>query len=206
MTDDRDDLYRVMDLKALRCFWAAGRLGSLTRAGIDLGISKSAVSQRIRALEGYLGAKLYETRGGRIRLTPAGDRVLEMAVGLFERIDDFETGLSTQEVTGEITISAQDSEQLYLLPDVVSHDRRDYPQVRLRLLSRSVHQTITSPAASTSAWSPASASPRTTVRGWRRSRFPASTRARRPTALCCVRTSIGAPRLRGCSPLLGVED
>jgi len=47
--------YDVLDLKALRCFWATGRLGSLTRAGIELGISEAAVSQRIKSLEKYLG-------------------------------------------------------------------------------------------------------------------------------------------------------
>ena len=50
--------YEVMDLKALRCFWATGRHGSLTQASIELGISEAAVSQRIKALEQYLGVKL----------------------------------------------------------------------------------------------------------------------------------------------------
>ena len=37
------DSYDVLDLKALRCFWAAATHGNLTRAGIELGISESAV-------------------------------------------------------------------------------------------------------------------------------------------------------------------
>ncbi len=55
-----NDLYDVMDLKALRCFWAMARHRSLTRAGIELGISEAAVSQRIKSLEAHLGTKLYE--------------------------------------------------------------------------------------------------------------------------------------------------
>ena len=50
-----DDSYRVMDLKALRCFWAMAKHGSLTRAGIELGISEPAISKRTKALEVYLG-------------------------------------------------------------------------------------------------------------------------------------------------------
>src|SRR5688572_233452 len=72
----REDLYRVMDLKALRCFWALGRRESVTQAGIDLGISEPAVSQRVKALQLYLSVKLYEVRGGRVALTAAGQRTL----------------------------------------------------------------------------------------------------------------------------------
>ncbi len=39
--------YDPMDLKALRCFEAMAKHGSLTRASIELGISDAAVSQRI---------------------------------------------------------------------------------------------------------------------------------------------------------------
>ncbi len=49
------DAYDVMDLKALRCFWATAQRGSLTQAGVDLGISEAAVSQRLKALERHLG-------------------------------------------------------------------------------------------------------------------------------------------------------
>jgi DNA-binding transcriptional LysR family regulator len=51
--------YDVMDLKALRCFLSVARHGSLTKAGIELGISEAAISQRVKALEGDLGIKLY---------------------------------------------------------------------------------------------------------------------------------------------------
>ena len=54
------DAYDVMDLKALRCFWATAKHASLTQAGIELGITEAAVSQRVRSLEKYLGSKLYE--------------------------------------------------------------------------------------------------------------------------------------------------
>jgi molybdenum-dependent DNA-binding transcriptional regulator ModE len=62
---DGGDAYDVMDLKALRCLWAVARLGSLTKAGIELGVSESAISQRLKALESHVGSKLYETPGGR---------------------------------------------------------------------------------------------------------------------------------------------
>jgi DNA-binding transcriptional LysR family regulator len=132
---DRDDPYRVMDLKALRCFWATARFGSLTQAGIELGISEPAVSQRVRSLEKHLGAKLYEARGGRVALTPTGDRVFGMASDLFERLEEFEEGLSGGEATGTLDVAAYDEAQFYILPEIAVRFRQQFPRVRLRLLS-----------------------------------------------------------------------
>lgn len=139
---DENDVYRVMDLKALRCLWALGKRGTLTGAGIELGISEPAVSKRIKALEGHLGAKLYESGGGKVRLTVAGERTFAAAVDLFGRIEDFERNLESLEVAGSVTISAQDSVQLYLLPDVIRSYCAAYPRVTVRILTHTAPQTI----------------------------------------------------------------
>jgi DNA-binding transcriptional LysR family regulator len=83
------DPYEVLDLKALRCFFAVAKHGSLAKAGIELGVSEAAVSQRVKALEGDLGVKLYDARGGRVRLTPQGDQTRSFAVSLFDEIKGF---------------------------------------------------------------------------------------------------------------------
>jgi DNA-binding transcriptional LysR family regulator len=137
-----DDAYDVMDLKALRCFWATGRHGSLTRAGIELGISEAAVSQRIRSLETYLGVKLYESRGGRVRLTPAGERTLALARGLFDQLEDFRRTVVRGAPSGVLTVSAHEPVLRYLLPDIVAQFAGEYSGVRLRLLSRTPKATL----------------------------------------------------------------
>jgi DNA-binding transcriptional LysR family regulator len=139
---NQEDAYRVMDLKALRCFWALGKRGSLTSAGIELGISEPAVSKRVRALESYLGTKLYESRGGKVRLTPAGQQVWDMSVALFDHLGEFEEGLAQATTTGTLMIAANHPAQLYLLPPVVTKYRRLFPDVRLELLTRTVSQTV----------------------------------------------------------------
>ena len=40
----------------------------------ELGSAQPAVSQRIKALQAYLGVTLYEAPGGKVRLTPEGQR------------------------------------------------------------------------------------------------------------------------------------
>lgn len=131
-----------MDLRALRCFWALGKNGSLTGAGIELGISEPAVSKRIRSLEKYLGEKLYQSRGGRVALTAAGQSVLDMAIGLFDRLQEFEKGLANEATTGSLTLAAEDPVHFHVLPGIVEKYNRQFPNVRLRLLSRSVSQTV----------------------------------------------------------------
>ncbi len=134
--------YDVMDLKALRCFFAVARRGSLTKAGIELGISEAAVARRVRALESYLGVKLYESRGGRVHLTAAGERTARLAVSVFGEIDALEQAVGGAQETAEIALASHDSVLRYLLPDKVEAFYRAHPLARLRLLARPVEETL----------------------------------------------------------------
>ena len=136
-----EDPYDVMDLKALRCFWAMAKNLSLTKAGIELGISEAAVSQRIKSLEKRFDTKLYEARGGRVKLTPVGERTMEMAVGLFDTVETFEDVLSKDEAW-EITLCTHDTVMSYMLPQIVEELSRTYPFTKLRLLTRSPDECV----------------------------------------------------------------
>lgn len=136
-----EDPYDVMDLKALKCFWAMAKHLSLTKAGIELGISEAAVSQRVKSLEQRVGAKLYEARGGRVKLTSAGERAMEMAVKLFDNLDTFEQTIAKEEVD-EMTLCTHDSVLHYMLPQVVTDLSRTHPMTRLRLLARSIDECV----------------------------------------------------------------
>ncbi len=130
---DSQNPYDTLDLKQLKCFWAAARFGSLTRAGIELGISESAVSQRIRALETYLGHKLYQTPGGRMRLTGEGEKVFQRAITLFEQIQDLRRELSENQMRGPLKVAASEHILLYLLPTPIQRFTQAYPEVGLQI-------------------------------------------------------------------------
>lgn len=136
------DAYKVMDLKSLRCFFAVARHESLTKAGIELGISEAAVSQRVRSLETYLNAKLYEARGGRVRLTTAGESTARLAVSVFGEIESLEHAVHGAQETAEIALASHDSVLRYLLPDKVEAFCRAHPLARLRLIARPVEETL----------------------------------------------------------------
>jgi LysR family glycine cleavage system transcriptional activator len=80
---------RLPPFDALVAFEAARRLGSMTLAATELGLTQSAVSHRVRRLEAFMGEPLLRRLPGGLQATPAGDAV---AAGL-ERVLDEMAGL-----------------------------------------------------------------------------------------------------------------
>ncbi|WP_312891356.1 LysR family transcriptional regulator [Mesorhizobium silamurunense] len=73
-------------LRSIQAFEAFGRLGSVTGAAEELGVSPGAVSQQIRKAEEALGVQLLERRGRMVTLTSWG-RLYHTAVSEgFDRI------------------------------------------------------------------------------------------------------------------------
>lgn len=136
------DPYDPMDMKALRCFEAMARHGSLTRASIELGISDAAVSQRIKSLESYLGAKLYEARGGKVRLTDAGRRTMAIATRTLDELSAFTDEIGDNEYRGTVVLSAEPPILRFQLPTIVESFKHAHPLAQLRLISRVTSQTL----------------------------------------------------------------
>lgn len=64
-------------LQRLSTFEAAGRLGSFSAAGRELGLAQPAVTRQIQALERALGVELFHRESNRIDLTDAGRQLLD---------------------------------------------------------------------------------------------------------------------------------
>ncbi len=134
--------YDPMDMKALRCFETMARHESLTQASIELGISDAAVSQRIKSLEKYLGVKLYEARGGKVRLTEAGRRTTVLATRIFNELAEFTDEIGNEESGGTVVLSAEPPLLRYQLPRIVESFRQERRLAHLRLLSRGNSETM----------------------------------------------------------------
>ncbi len=63
---------KLPPLPSLRAFEAAARKESFRHAAAELGMTAAAVSQHVRALEGWLGIALFERSARGVRLTPEG--------------------------------------------------------------------------------------------------------------------------------------
>ncbi len=68
-----------MNIVAIQTFLAVHRLGNLNRAAADLNVTQSAVTARLDALEGALGARLLNRSRKGATLTKAGYAFLEQA-------------------------------------------------------------------------------------------------------------------------------
>jgi len=68
----------MLSLDSLHVFAVAAEMENFSWAARQLHISQSAVSQHIQALEHQLGVSLFDRRGRRITLSPAGHALLPM--------------------------------------------------------------------------------------------------------------------------------
>jgi LysR family transcriptional regulator, glycine cleavage system transcriptional activator len=82
------------NLKAMEYFETVARLGSVTRAAQDLGLSPSAVSQQVSALEVQLGVKLFRREKRRLVLTSEGDRLFQTTTQAFRAIRNARTAIT----------------------------------------------------------------------------------------------------------------
>ncbi|MEM1150501.1 MAG: LysR family transcriptional regulator [Pseudomonadota bacterium] len=115
----------MLNYNHLRYFWIVAREGHLTRAAEKLNLSQSALSAQIKTLEGRLGVDLFERRGRRLVLTPAGqlaldhcDTIFTTGEALVRQIQDDDLGRTTLRVGALSTLSR--NFQIGLLRPVLS--------------------------------------------------------------------------------------
>jgi LysR family glycine cleavage system transcriptional activator len=72
-------LLKMPSLRAVKCFVAAARHQSFTRAAETLCVTQAAISRQIRELEEHLGTILFERVGRSVKLTAAGAIFFEAA-------------------------------------------------------------------------------------------------------------------------------
>jgi DNA-binding transcriptional LysR family regulator len=87
---------RDLNLKATEYFEAVARLGSVTKAASELGVSPSAVSQQLRLLETQLGVKLFRREKRRLILTLDGDRLFQTTTKAFAAVRNARSAIVRQ--------------------------------------------------------------------------------------------------------------
>ncbi len=94
------------DLNLLYVFHEIVRTGSLSAAGRKLRISRSGVSQKLKALENSIGTQLIRRSTRDIDLTGSGQCLFDHCRGIFEQLDTAERQLSglKNEMQGHIRL------------------------------------------------------------------------------------------------------
>jgi len=131
-------MHSLPSMRQLRYFIAVAETRHFRRAADSLGISQPSLSLQVSNLEALLGTSLVERGRGPITLTPAGREVLVLArraVDEAQAILDL-TAAMRGGLTGTIRLGSSPSLGPYLLPRVVEHLHRTFPDLRLYIRER----------------------------------------------------------------------
>ncbi|MEJ2644430.1 MAG: LysR family transcriptional regulator [Gammaproteobacteria bacterium] len=125
-----------LDWALIRSFLAVARLGSLSAAARDMGVSQPTLSRDIQALEAATGLNLFRRTTQGLVLTPQGQRLVDAADHMNAAADRFArqaSGLSV-ELEGDVRISANEIVGTYLLPPAIADFRQEHPAVHVEVV------------------------------------------------------------------------
>ncbi|MAK92811.1 MAG: LysR family transcriptional regulator [Oleibacter sp.] len=119
----------------LQAFIAVARERSFTRAAAQMGVSQSALSHTIRALESRLGIRLLTRTTRSVSPTEAGDRLLQTVAPLFEDIDAELAALTElrDKPAGTVRIACSDHAAEFTIWPRLSQLMKDYPDINIEL-------------------------------------------------------------------------
>ncbi|MDK6503287.1 LysR family transcriptional regulator [Lactobacillus crispatus] len=125
-----------MELRVLNYFVATAQELNMTRAAQKLLVSQPALSRQIADLEDELGVKLFNRQPRHLTLTPAGQYLYEQAKEILTLASKTKSNLqSSAVISGDLTIAAGESFAMQRLMNIVSNIIRDYPTVKIHILS-----------------------------------------------------------------------
>jgi DNA-binding transcriptional LysR family regulator len=127
---------RRVRLRDLHILFAVVQHGSMAKAGALLGMSQSAVSQAIAAIEHALRVPLLDRTSKGVVPTIYGNTLLRRGSAAFD-----ELRLGVQEIeelanpaTGEVRIAAAEATAAGIVPPIIERLSQRYPRIRLLVL------------------------------------------------------------------------
>lgn len=125
-----------MDIRQLECFVAVAEELHFRRASEGLGLSQSALSERVSALEHELGARLFFRTTRQVSLTQAGSEFLQDAKRILSDIDRSVANVrhSADSDLHHIRVSGVDEAISMLLPRALLAFRQINPKVHVQIL------------------------------------------------------------------------
>ena len=120
-----------MTLRQLELFLALVKTPHLSQVAKDNGVTQSAVSMAIKALEERLGKKLFDRIHKRLVVNENGRYFYRMVEPLVIGLKESEAMFRDQDLVGDIRIGASSSIANYILPQIMYEFAEQFEDVRL---------------------------------------------------------------------------
>ena len=126
-----------MDWDKLKVFHAAAEAGSFTHAGEQLGLSQSAVSRQVSALEQELSVSLFHRHARGLILTEQGEMLYRTAHEVFMKLEAARAKLtdSREKPNGELKITTTPGIGVHWLTPRLGEFNDLFPDIRITLLT-----------------------------------------------------------------------
>ena len=122
-------------LRQVSYFLAVAEAGSVSGAAAALGISQSAITESLRALEAQTGATLFDRHSKGVTLTYQGHQFLRHSRLILAAVADAGRALNTrpEAVSGTLNLGVTNMVAGYFLADLLARFRRVFPNVTVRV-------------------------------------------------------------------------
>ena len=124
-----------MDLGDLRIFVAVVEEGGILGASRKLHRVPSNVTTRIKQLEESTSSQLFYLHKQRLHLSPSGELLLSFALRLLRLANEATSALAGSVPSGVLRLGALESTTASRLPDVLAEYHKDFPEVRVELMT-----------------------------------------------------------------------
>jgi LysR family transcriptional regulator, nitrogen assimilation regulatory protein len=125
-----------MELRSLHYFVRIAELGSITRAAAHLHVAQPALTRHVQRLEDELNVALFTRANRGVRLTEAGQKLLDGATRILRDIERTGDEIRAQDAhpSGKIILGITPTLCPVLVPELFARMRRDYPMIELKVM------------------------------------------------------------------------
>jgi DNA-binding transcriptional LysR family regulator len=125
------------DWGLLRAFVAVASAGSLSRAAEELGSSQPTLSRQMSTLEQQVGSALFERTRRGLRLTEAGQALLQPAQRMHDHARAWSLAAAgqSQSLAGSVRVTASEVMSAFVLPPILRRLREAHPQIQIELVA-----------------------------------------------------------------------
>jgi DNA-binding transcriptional LysR family regulator len=133
-----------MDLRHLEVVRAVAEKGSFTAAARVLNVSQSAVSRQVLLLEDEIGEPLFLRLGRKVRLTTAGQALLDLSRRVLADVQETTSSLRDQQHSpaGTLHLAGGMTVCLHVFPQLLKEFRRRQPRIDVKLITGATAQLL----------------------------------------------------------------